>query len=215
MMAKESLTRKAINFDLDDADLRQHYPKKNYKQAYSDIEKFFCSHDFEHRQRSGYSSCEKMNTAQVVRLILKMKSQMPWLSKCVRRFDVTEIGETYDLTDLIKGRNKPVQVKMRPTNDHELESNIKRQYVPSQPTRKSKIESISGVVRYIAVRKADSKNEKVGTVRVSGERESEATVRFSKKQWDEKMENLKPSREVRESSIDSHKKHHKKDEIAK
>lgn len=102
----KALCRKAINFDLDTKALKKYYPGKNYRDAYSDIKKFMEKSGFEHRQWSGYISLKKLSINNVFSLSQKISKAFPWLSKCVNRFDVTDIGEQHDLTHLITGQCK-------------------------------------------------------------------------------------------------------------
>lgn len=94
---------KAINFDLDTKALQQYYPSSNWRKAYEDINKFFLSNGFEHRQGSGYISLIKTDDYSVLTLTRKLSITMPWLSKCVQHFDVTDIGEQFDMLGIIKG----------------------------------------------------------------------------------------------------------------
>ena len=54
---------KALNFDLDTHQLKEHYPGANYRQAYGDLRRFFKRHRFSHRQGSGYISDDKPTSA--------------------------------------------------------------------------------------------------------------------------------------------------------
>ena len=100
-----NLTRKAINFDLDTKLLKQYYPTKNklfgYTKAYKDIKNFLKSQGFEHRQGSGYVSKEPLNDYGVIQVVNSLSQKFSWLSQCVKHFDVTEIGNTYDMTENI------------------------------------------------------------------------------------------------------------------
>ncbi|MBR1442316.1 MAG: vapd [Firmicutes bacterium] len=102
-------SRKAINFDLDTKALKQYYPKKGFLAhlgAYKDIEKFLLKNGFSHRQWSGYVSKEPMPYYSVADVINNLSKKYSWLSKCVNKFDVTEIGVTYDLTQDIHNAAK-------------------------------------------------------------------------------------------------------------
>lgn len=94
--------RKAINFDLDTRALKEFYPGKDYRAAYGEIKAFMESNGFEHRQWSGYVSIEPLTKNELNEAIKTMAHQFPWLSQCVNRFDVTNIGKTYDMVDMIK-----------------------------------------------------------------------------------------------------------------
>lgn len=103
---KYASCKKAINFDLDTKSLKEHYPGKNYREAYADIKSFMEKEGFEHRQWSGYNSKEKLTMQDIHILTIKLDMTFPWLKKCVNRFDVTDIGEQHDLTHLITGNAK-------------------------------------------------------------------------------------------------------------
>jgi len=98
-MLKE--TKKAINFDLDTKALQEHYPNKNWRKAYDDLREFMEANSFEHRQGSGYISKEPMSYYSVMSVCYKLSKAYPWIGNCVNRFDVTEIGDTFDIKDII------------------------------------------------------------------------------------------------------------------
>ena len=86
---------KALYFDL-------HYPGANYRQAYDDLRRFFKRHQFSHRQGSGYTSDNKLTTADVYDLMDELSQQLPWMGDCVNKIDVTNIGRQHDLINLLK-----------------------------------------------------------------------------------------------------------------
>ena len=88
-------TRKAINFDLDTLKLREKF--LDTRKPYNDIKKFMESNGFEHRQYSGYVSKKQLPIYRVISLISKMGKDYTWLKDCIQKFDVTEIGDTFDL----------------------------------------------------------------------------------------------------------------------
>ena len=94
--------RKAINFDLDTKALKEFYPGKDYRAAYGEIKNFMENIGFEHRQWSGYVSIKALDQEEIVSNIEKIAQKFPWLSQCVNRFDVTNIGKTYNVIDTIK-----------------------------------------------------------------------------------------------------------------
>lgn len=94
--------RKAINFDLDTHCLKQHYPGGAYHAAYYDLRRFFAAHGFEHRQGSGYLSLGKLSGADIYDLMDELTQAFPWLGECVRRIDVTNIGQQHDLSELLR-----------------------------------------------------------------------------------------------------------------
>ena len=88
-------TKKAINFDLDTKELLKHF--NNTHQAYSSIKKFMEENGFEHRQYSGYISTAPISEYDITMLTDKINEKFKWLKDCIQKYDVTEIGETYDL----------------------------------------------------------------------------------------------------------------------
>jgi virulence-associated protein VapD len=106
------LTRKAINFDLDTKALQQNYHNASWNNAYDDVRILLAKFGFVHRQGSGYVSSEPKSDKDVLRCIKKMCIELTWLSGCVNKLDVTEVGETYDLTSMIK---KAVKKHRNPT----------------------------------------------------------------------------------------------------
>ena len=97
--------RKAINFDLDTKKLKQHYPNRNYRQAYKDIKSFLENNGFKHRQFSGYISNTEISDTKMIKIVNSLQYKFSWFGKCVRRFDVTDIGKEYDMTKYINTDN--------------------------------------------------------------------------------------------------------------
>lgn len=97
-----SLSRKALNFDLSTNEVKKHF--KHTAEAYNQIKDFMLDHGFEHRQYSGYVSKEMLDDDDITILTFKLSSQCPWLSSYVQKFDVTDIGEQYDLTHLLTSK---------------------------------------------------------------------------------------------------------------
>ena len=93
---------KAINFDLDTHQLKEHYPGRSYRQAYDDLRRFFKQHGFSHRQGSGYISDEKLSTADIYDLMDDLTQRFTWIGVCVNKIDVTDSGRQHDLTELLK-----------------------------------------------------------------------------------------------------------------
>jgi len=63
---------RSINFDLDTKKLKEHYPNKNYTNAYEDIKKFLIKNDFEHRQGSGYISEKELSNFEISSILKEL-----------------------------------------------------------------------------------------------------------------------------------------------
>ena len=114
--------RKFINFDLDTKALKEFYPGKDYRAAYSKIKVFMENNGFEHKQSSGYISIKPMKESQINKIILRMVHQFPWLSKCVNRFDVTTIW-SIRLKD-ISAREDTFEAAKPPIQDTQSDSGV-------------------------------------------------------------------------------------------
>lgn len=101
---------KALNFDLDTHQLQEHYPGANYRQAYDDLRRFFKRHQISHCQGSGYISDNKLATADIYDLMDELSQQLPWLGKCVKKIDVTNVGTQHDLIELLRPMDDEIQI---------------------------------------------------------------------------------------------------------
>jgi virulence-associated protein VapD len=94
--------RKAINFDLDSACLREEFGgEQGRRKAYRRIQSFLAREGFEHRQWSGYVSKTPMSNADVYDIVDRLAQANLWLDRCVNRFDVTNVGNESDMLDEI------------------------------------------------------------------------------------------------------------------
>lgn len=99
-------TKKALNYDLDDKLLQKYYPNpKSYKNAWTTVKKYLYKKGFESRQYSGVVSIKPMPDAIVQEIILELNEAFEWLGPCVQRFDVTNVGPTYNLNHLFDNKN--------------------------------------------------------------------------------------------------------------
>lgn len=118
----EKLSKKAINFDLDTNLLKKYYPNSNITYAYTEIKNFLLKNDFSHRQGSGYITNKNVSDFYIDKLVSKMAQKFPWLSKCIKEFDVTNIGETFSLKKTISEATKalamaePIKNKQEKSN---------------------------------------------------------------------------------------------------
>lgn len=115
-----SISFKSLNFDLDTNSLLDIHPSKNKTQGYSDIRAFLEKNGFTHRQGSGYISNIPMKEHELLEVIDKLKDEFPWLPECIKKFDVTNIGETFDLTDRLKGISVSKDISQNNPNKHSL-----------------------------------------------------------------------------------------------
>jgi cell filamentation protein len=115
--------RKALNFDLDNDVLTALFGENNRSKGYRAIRRFLEANGFEHRQLSGYFSVSGITVRQTTNVVGELYEKLPWLRDAVKKFDVTEVGTTYDLAETFKSK-EPTSVRNEPT-------------VPVEPRRKS------------------------------------------------------------------------------
>ena len=101
-----SVSRKAINFDLDTNILKQIYNNGDYINAYKEIRDFMEKNGFEHRQGSGYVSKDRMRETDAILIYNNMVTTFPWFNQAVKKCDLTHIGRTLDLTGKINNNGK-------------------------------------------------------------------------------------------------------------
>ena len=90
-MAKS--VQKMINFDLDQAKLKQFYPGKDHTYAYRQMGMFLKKNGFEHSQGSGYVSKEPLYQFDIDRLVVELIYKYNWLSECIKEFSSTNIDK--------------------------------------------------------------------------------------------------------------------------
>ncbi|MCD8045354.1 MAG: hypothetical protein LUE90_01630 [Clostridiales bacterium] len=88
---------KALYFDLSVKQLRKYFSATDPNRAYRKIKRFLLSRNFSHVQYSGYHSDYRTTDLRIFDLIMEMNKQLPWLAKCVNRFEVTNVGARHDL----------------------------------------------------------------------------------------------------------------------
>ena len=98
----DSAQRKGINFDLDTEALKQHYPKGDWHNAYTDVRNFFRRNGFEHIQGSGYHSIEAMSEAKAMAVIYDMTKELPWLNYCVNICTIADVPELYNISHVFE-----------------------------------------------------------------------------------------------------------------
>jgi virulence-associated protein VapD len=102
---------KAINFDLDTAQLRNLFGEKGRRKAYAQIQSFLITNGFVHKQWSGYSSISPMAYGDVYNVVFEMVENCPWMPICVNQFDATNVMAESDMKEAIKNYTNSWQDK--------------------------------------------------------------------------------------------------------
>ena len=102
-------TRKAINYDfstkLIENNMSEMEIKGTYRKAYYYMGKYLEMNGFEHTQESGYTSIEPMSLADVNDVIIEITNEIPYLKDAIKSIYVTSVGNTYDITDILKNEH--------------------------------------------------------------------------------------------------------------
>jgi len=98
--------RKALNFDLSSAKLRERFGEKGRRNAYAQIASFLTKNGFEHRQWSGYASIKPMSYIEVYDVVGELVEKYKWMIDCANRFDATNIMAESDMIDAIRNHEK-------------------------------------------------------------------------------------------------------------
>jgi virulence-associated protein VapD len=107
---RERRCYKALYFDLSVKALKRYFSGKNPKDAYRKIQNYFVKRNFSHEQYSGYHSQYKTTDLEIFQLTQGMRKIFPWLEKCINRFEVTDVGENYNLMKLFQDENTEMEL---------------------------------------------------------------------------------------------------------
>ena len=88
-MKSERKTYKAINFDFDTKKLA--LARGSAPKCYYEIRKTMKRLGFDHRQGSGYVSREKIDSADITHVVMRLYEAHEWLPDCIKEFDVTNV----------------------------------------------------------------------------------------------------------------------------
>ncbi len=104
---------KAINFDLRTDELRKAFGESGRRKAYRQIGAYLSNHGFEHRQGSGYRSTLALTDLEAIGLAINLYETHDWLFDCAGAFDVTNIGEEYDMDAIVRRRARRLRRQSR------------------------------------------------------------------------------------------------------
>lgn len=116
-------SKRAINFDLSTVELKKLFGST--AEAYNQIKTFMLANGFEHRQYSGYVSKESLSDNKVFSLIKKLSQTLPWLSRCVKEFDVTNITAQFSMKETIIKSAKMAETEIHEPKLHTTRKNRK------------------------------------------------------------------------------------------
>ena len=106
-MARSS--RKAIFFDLDTSQMKA---MSLYPGGYGLLKNTFKKNGFTYRQGSGYVSEKKLTESKMFTIIEEIVNEQPWLTRCVKAIDISDIGKKHDVTAFVKALGEKYAEKM-------------------------------------------------------------------------------------------------------
>jgi len=122
-----AVKRKSFEFDLSKAALEECGFKVNGIVAeklvpYNLMSKALKSLGFEHQQYSVYYSKKPLTRGDVESIIDNLDCQLPWLNKCVMRFDVADVVAHHDLKGTLRNAAtiRESQIALEPIKDIEV-----------------------------------------------------------------------------------------------
>lgn len=112
--------RKQIAFDID-TNVAESILGNNYRNIYNKIKYFLVNNNFKNIQGSVYQSKERISTTRVMYLVDMLVSTYPYLEKCIRDINVTEILEISNLNHLLSYDGTPGRYEGMYRNRYEEE----------------------------------------------------------------------------------------------
>ncbi len=97
------LFRKAIYFDLDTKELKNHFT--DITKAYYKLRKDLKEKGFSHRQGSGYVSLLPLTITQAYEIVASVAEQNKWLSQSITKIDIMDVGDEFDATEFVQELN--------------------------------------------------------------------------------------------------------------
>ncbi|MDR2156214.1 MAG: hypothetical protein LBO81_00325 [Clostridiales Family XIII bacterium] len=110
----EPQRRRQFAFDLDTHRLKEVFGGRRISEAYDRIESFLTSRGFLHEQGSVYVTARRMEKRVAYEIFEELIETHPWIESCARKFNITDVGRTYDLFEML--------AVMRATEKHVNES---------------------------------------------------------------------------------------------
>jgi len=130
---------RSLHFDLDINKLKEHYPNKNYTEAYNDIRKFLTNNGFEHIQGSGYISKDKLKSSEIVDIIKDLVKEYIWIQPSCKKI-AAFIHRPEDKLDLLDTMEQAHKTYHKSITLKEINKEIKQTYKTSsyEPKNRNK-----------------------------------------------------------------------------
>lgn len=118
--------RKQISFDLDTDICKKILGEEQYTKAYKDIRSFFERNNCLHIEGSVYMSNHEMNNARTVRLLKKLLTEHPYLSKCIKEIHQADVSNVHSLNQYFSYDGTPGKYEREPPEKPSVREQLKR-----------------------------------------------------------------------------------------
>ena len=96
----------AITFDFDTSLLEQLYPNDSWRNAYSDVRRFFEENGFENKQGSVYFALDDIDAVECVALVQDLAEAYDWFTPSLKDIRMLRIEENNDLMPILDRKKR-------------------------------------------------------------------------------------------------------------
>lgn len=96
----------AITFDFDTSLLEQLYPSQSWRNAYSDVRRFFEDNGFENKQGSVYFAIDDIDAVECVALVQDLAEAYDWFTPSLKDIRMLRIEENNDLMPILDRKKR-------------------------------------------------------------------------------------------------------------
>lgn len=135
--------RKQISFDIDTNVAKQILGEQHYTKVYKDIRKFMEKEGWKHIEGSVYMSGRSMNNADISYMLLDIKSQYPYLEKCIKEIHQADVSNVHSLNQYFSYDGTPGKYERPPektVDGHKREP-------PRKPSVRDQLEKNKAVLK--------------------------------------------------------------------
>ena len=96
----------AITFDFDASLLEQLYPNQSWRNAYSDVRRFFEENGFENKQGSVYFAIDDVDAVECIALVQDLAETYDWFTPSLKDIRMLRIEENNDLMPILDRKKR-------------------------------------------------------------------------------------------------------------
>ena len=96
----------AITFDFDTGLLERLYPNDSWRNAYSDVRRFFEVNGFENKQGSVYFAIDDIDAVECIALVQDLAETYDWFTPSLRDIRMLRIEENNDLMPILDRKKR-------------------------------------------------------------------------------------------------------------